>query len=360
MTAREELNTTGASVRPPVSAMLAYWDKNLVCRFASEAYAEWFGKTREETLNKLSMDQLLGPVIFERNRLFILETLKGAPQTFEREDHSPAGTRHSITSYFPDIVNGEVKGFFVHITDITPIKRMEIELTRSNEIINNQNKRLLNFANVVSHNLKSYANNLATILDMYIAAGPGKEKDEMLNHLKSISKQFSETVMHLGEIAHAQNLDRTETRRLNLSSFIGKSISLLEVQLQAASAAVRNDAGREIFVNANPAYLESIFMNILSNAIKYRHPERKPMISIETVLSGEEVAVKITDNGLGIDLAKHGNNLFGMYKTFHGNADAKGIGLFIAKYQVESLGGRIEVESEVGKGTTFIVYFRTE
>ncbi len=348
-----------ASVSSSISAMLAYWDKDLVCRFTNDAYAEWYGKTLGETLNKITMDQLLGPVIFEKNLPYIREALKGNPQTFERDIPSAAGMRHSITSYFPDIVNGEVKGFFVHITDITPIKEMELELTRSNEIIHNQNKRLLNFANVVSHNLRSYAGNLAAILDMFIKAGPGKDKDEMLAHLKSISKQFSETVSHLNEIVHAQNLDRTETKRLNLHAFIGKAIDVLDVQLQATGASVRNMASSEIHVNANPAYLESIFMNILSNAVKYRHPGRKPEITVETVPGKGEVAVKISDNGLGIDLEKHGKDLFGMYKTFHGNPDAQGIGLFIAKYQAESLGGRIEVESEVNNGTTFIVYFRT-
>jgi len=68
--------------------------------------------------------------------------------------------------------------------------------------------------------------------------------------------------------------------------------------------------------------------------------------------------LSIEDNGIGIDLKKYDENLFGMYKTFHQNEDAKGLGLFIAKNQIEALGGKIEVKSEVDKGTTFTIFFK--
>ena len=153
------LESIGLLVADHVSAMLAYWDKNLVCRFANAAYRDWFGKTREEMVGKVTIKELLGP-IYDQNLPYILGALGGKPQTFEREIPIPSGgTRYSIANYFPDIVNGEVQGFFVHVADITNLKLLERELTKSNEIIGEQNQRLLNFANIVSHNLKSYAGN---------------------------------------------------------------------------------------------------------------------------------------------------------------------------------------------------------
>ncbi|MDB5111030.1 MAG: domain/sensory box/EAL domain protein, partial [Mucilaginibacter sp.] len=105
-----------------------------------------------------------------------------------------------------------------------------------------------------------------------------------------------------------------------------------------------------------PAYMESIIFNLLSNAIKYRSLVRKPEVTISYFnMPRGKYGFVVTDNGIGIDLKKYGDQLFGMYKTFNGNHDAKGMGLFITKNQVESFGGSIEVISEVDKGTTFRV-----
>ena len=98
-------------------------------------------------------------------------------------------------------------------------------------------------------------------------------------------------------------------------------------------------------------------MNIFTNAIKYKAPKRYPKITINCEHVKGFTILSVTDNGLGIDLEKHGHKLFGMYKTFHGNRDARGIGLFITKNQIEAMKGKIEAESELDKGTTFKIYF---
>lgn len=84
------------------------------------------------------------------------------------------------------------------------------------------------------------------------------------------------------------------------------------------------------------------------------------MISYDfEVINGQKI-LSVMDNGLGIDLSKHKNSLFGMYKTFHKHQNSRGIGLFITKNQIEAMGGSIEVFSEVDKGTTFKIYFNEE
>lgn len=98
--------------------------------------------------------------------------------------------------------------------------------------------------------------------------------------------------------------------------------------------------------------MESILLNFISNAIKYSRPNIEPVITISFHKNNELI---IEDNGLGIDLEIHGNNLFGMYKTFHPNKDSRGIGLFITKNQVEAMGGTIAVKSKVNVGTTFTI-----
>lgn len=99
--------------------------------------------------------------------------------------------------------------------------------------------------------------------------------------------------------------------------------------------------------------MESIVLNLTTNAIKYRDPEKEPKLTIQSYTEDEFIVLSVEDNGKGIDMERYGGKVFGMYKTFHGNKDARGIGLFITKNQIESMGGTIELESAVGVGTTF-------
>lgn len=109
-------------------------------------------------------------------------------------------------------------------------------------------------------------------------------------------------------------------------------------------------------VAAYPAYQDSIVLNLITNALKYRSPERALHISAECRDRGNnQLEFVFSDNGSGIDLEKHGKELFGMYKTFHHHPESSGLGLYLTKMQVEAMGGSIRVVSKVNEGTTFIV-----
>ncbi len=114
-----------------VGAMVAYWDKDQVCRFANQAYRGWFGREREQVVGH-TMRDLLGPELYARNLPHIQAALRGEPQTFERSIPRPdgSGTRDSIANYIPDVHDGEVRGFFVHVSDATALKERERELVR--------------------------------------------------------------------------------------------------------------------------------------------------------------------------------------------------------------------------------------
>ncbi|GAC1392869.1 MAG: hypothetical protein NVSMB46_09740 [Candidatus Saccharimonadales bacterium] len=104
-------------------------------------------------------------------------------------------------------------------------------------------------------------------------------------------------------------------------------------------------------------YLDSIIMNLLSNAIKYRFDHRQSQVICKTYMRNNHVILEVSDNGVGIDLTKNGDKIFQINQTFHDHPDAKGLGLYLIKNHIESLGGNIQIESEVGAGTTFIVDF---
>jgi len=358
MESKNDLNTLGLLVSDRVSAMLAYWDKDLVCRFANAAYRDWFGKTREEMVGKMTIKELLGP-LYEKNKPYILGALEGEVQTFEREIPLPTGeVRSSIANYFPDIVNGEVRGFFVHVADVTPIKRLEKELVKSNAIISEQNKRLMNFANVISHDLKNYAHGFSGMIDLLSDVDSGEVKTEIIDNLKTVSNNFIETLKNLNEVVHVQNVNSIVLVQTNLYDHIIKTIPLLNIQINSSNALIKNNVNANTTVIGNPAYIESVFLNILTNAIKYKHPDRDPVIELNCTTANNEVILTIADNGKGINMEKNGKDLFGMYKTFHGNTDAQGIGLYITKYQIEAMGGQIKVESEENKGSKFIIHLK--
>ena len=144
---------------------------------------------------------------------------------------------------------------------------------------------------------------------------------------------------------------------LNLKKEIKKSIVQVKKRAETKDVVITIDVDKDLKIVFTKSYLESILFNLLTNSIKYRSKDRKVLISIKAECINEEVKVTIADNGLGIDLEKYGDKIFGMYKTFHGNEDATGLGLFMVKNQIESMNGRIEVESKVGEGTTFNIYF---
>ena len=132
-------------------------------------------------------------------------------------------------------------------------------------------------------------------------------------------------------------------------------VNALQSNIQSADAIVRYDFSQCPTIKYLPAYLESIFHNLLTNAIKYRDPERQVIITCESKLENNDIYIIFKDNGMGIDLERYGHKIFGMYETFHRKADSQGIGLYITRNQIEALGGTISVESTVNVGTKFII-----
>ncbi|WP_306353879.1 PAS domain-containing protein [Flavobacterium sp. '19STA2R22 D10 B1'] len=242
--------------------------------------------------------------------------------------------------------------------DITAQKEKEDEMMITLNIVSEQNSRLLNFAHIVSHNLRSHAGNFRMLLDLIETAESNQEKEETLVHLRTISNELSETIEHLKELVSIHSDLKSVKEKLNLHQYLHKVLNILGEELNKHGVLISNEIPENTIINYNPAYLESILLNFTTNAIKYSHPDRIPKIIYR--FNKETFCLEIIDNGLGIDLEKHSETIFGMYKTFHKHPNSRGIGLFITKNQIESMGGRVEVLSKVGEGTTFKIYFDEE
>ncbi|MBT8304024.1 MAG: PAS domain-containing sensor histidine kinase [Bacteroidia bacterium] len=247
-------------------------------------------------------------------------------------------------------------------SDISKRKNAENQTLNNLDIITSQNKKLLNFAHIVSHNLRTHVGNFETIMKFYDEAASKEEKEEMIMHLKTISRSLSSTIGNLDDVVREVQMDKEslKTGQLNLMDYLSRALEVLKADIEDYDATVNLMVDEATFVNFLPAYLESILQNILSNAIKYRKQNTSLIIDISSENLEDAIKLSIRDNGIGIDLEKYGEQLFGMYNTFHNQSgvDSRGIGLYLTRSQLETFGGSIEVESELGKGSTFILTFK--
>ena len=242
--------------------------------------------------------------------------------------------------------------------DITQIRNSEKQLKDLLSVTTDQNESLMNFAHIVSHNLRSHSSNLSMLTTFLDSEKDEEERARLLNMLLEASESLDETVGHLTEVVQLKSDAVEKIKALNLLNTIDAVIKNLGLLIKEEGASCEIDIPKSTKINAIPAYLDSIFLNLFTNSLKYKSPDRKLRLIIKARTAGDKVLVSFQDNGQGIDLERHGSKIFGMYKTFHKHKDAKGIGLFITKNQIEAMQGRIEVESEVGVGTTFHLTFK--
>ena len=226
------------------------------------------------------------------------------------------------------------------------------------KITSDQNFKLKSFSHIVSHNIRSHSANLISLAEFISETQDEEEKNNFINMLKISTQKLEETIRNLSDIINIEESTDKTKEPLRLHHEVNKALQSLNASIFQLQVEVDNNVPEDLYIHAVPTYLDSILLNMLSNAIRYRSPDRPCHIKISTERNANYIILSISDNGLGIDLSKHAHKLFGMYKTFHGNEDARGFGLYITKTQIEAMGGKIDVESEVGIGTTFKIYFR--
>ncbi|WP_298536050.1 PAS domain S-box protein [uncultured Algibacter sp.] len=243
-------------------------------------------------------------------------------------------------------------------SDITSRKLNQDKLKLMLGVVREQNERLTTFADIITHNLRSHSGNLSTIKGFLVDEFEWLSTNENFDILTKAIDNLEETVSHLTEVAKIKQVGNDEIETLNLYDYVEKAIYNVAALARNTKTHIINNLEEVVEVKGVPAYLDSIILNFLTNAIKYRAEERLPEVRISAEEIDQFIVLKISDNGMGIDLIKYGKKLFHMYKTFHSNKDSIGIGLFITKNHIESMGGKVEVVSEVDIGTTFSIYLK--
>jgi PAS domain S-box-containing protein len=275
--------------------------------------------------------------------------------TYVKKDGSQFPVQLTVTA----VKNSDIiVGYLGIAVDISTIKKAENEIQSLLHVTKDQNERLKNFAHIVSHNLRSHSGNIAMMLDLLLYEHPIFLENEIIQLLDGASKNLKETIGHLNEVVLMNTTISENLIAINLQKSLETSIKSINALAKTSNVTIYNEVDPDLEILGISAYVDSILLNFLSNAVKYKSNERSAFIKLYSKIENDFVVLHIEDNGLGIDLKKHSGKLFGMYKTFHGNADARGIGLFITKNQIEAISGKIKVTSELDKGTTFKLYFK--
>ncbi|GAA4274113.1 PAS domain-containing protein [Aquimarina gracilis] len=339
---------------------IAMFNENMEYLAASQEWFSVFNIKNKDIIGTSYYDIL--PKIgnqWKRNHQECLKgkVIKNNEERIEKEDGSIQWLTWEFRPWFAD--ENKVGGIIIHALDITKIKREE-ELKSLLAVAEDQNRRLRNFAHIVSHNLKSHSGNFEMLLDLLVQENPIIAENEIIKLFKTASEHLSETIIHLNEVVLMNTSVDENLIELNLCEVTDRTVKSVSAISTETQVIINNKIKPGINVLGIPAYLDSILLNLITNGIKYRSKNRDSYVSLSAYTDEKYVVLCVEDNGLGIDLKKHRAKLFGMYKTFHHNKDARGIGLFITKNQVEAMGGKIEVESEVDKGTLFKIYLKHE
>ncbi|WP_421754809.1 PAS domain S-box protein [Croceimicrobium sp.] len=209
--------------------------------------------------------------------------------------------------------NGEFLYSLLVMQDIheEEVKNQEMEALLN--ITSEQNKRLQSFTYIVSHNIRSHSANLQGLIEAVDAAKTETEKLELWEYLRKVSDGLESTIKHLNEIiAINQSLNRSKSN-LCLKEEVQRILDILGAELKALNAKVELDFKPEAEVYSVKAYLESILLNLLSNTLRYRHPDREPRINIRLSENRDFHILEVKDNGLGIDLKRYKDRLFQLY-----------------------------------------------
>lgn len=244
--------------------------------------------------------------------------------------------------------------------DVSARKTAEEKIEKNLELLTFQNTQLLDFCNIVSHNLRSPLVNMAMLVGFIEESADEAERKVYIDKLKPVIEGLNETFEELVESIQIQQDSQIRSEHIDIEETFGKILAGFEGQITLSDAIIEADFSEAPTLYYPPKYWSSILHNLISNALKYRSPDRRLKMAVKTSRIEKSILLTVKDNGLGIDLKRHQNNLFKIRKVFHRHPDAKGFGLYITKTQVEAMKGRIWIESMPNVGSTFFVEFNNQ
>ena len=329
--------------------------------FVNSAFTDMTGYKSEEVIGK-------SPVMFFGPKSDILEfdKLKTAIQEYkecfvETISYKKNGDEFWINFSMIPVTNkdGEHSHWISIQRDVTEEKNKVKEREQLIRELTQNNKDLKQFSYITSHNLRAPLSNLTGLLNL-VEDMPIEDPElkEIISGFTKSTHLLNETINDLVKVVIIKDNPSIQKEKVLIKEIFENVFNQLSFLIGLHKPILKIDLEEITILNINKSYLESIFLNLLTNAIKYRSENKQLRITISSKLVEDDLVLTFKDNGIGIDLNRNKDKIFGLYQRFHNHPDSKGLGLYLVKSQVEAMGGTINVASEVGKGTTFTITFK--
>lgn len=331
--------------------------------WVNDSFKDFSGYSLDEVIGKRPKDFLYGPESQERYEKLIKEGLaSGHPFRAETVNYHKNGSKYWIETQVTPVFDkgGKLINYIAIENNITERREEQEALKESLSYAREQNRRLQEFAHVIGHNFRSHSNNINSLVKELRLAEDEESKELVMSYMEKTAANLNEALNSLSEMIQLQDDKELPVKELAINDYVVRNMHVLKKDLREKKGQIHNELPGNLRIPFYSAYLDSILFNLLSNAIRYSSPARDLEITLRHRESEKYLEIQVIDNGLGIDLEKHGEQVFTMYKTFHQHPESKGLGLYLTFNQLQALGGAIEVESEVDKGSTFTVKFPKE
>jgi signal transduction histidine kinase len=282
--------------------------------------------------------------------------LKGETVSYEIS----TGNQKFLKSGVPLTNNlGEIDRVLLVKQNITEANKLESEREKLIKDLKSHNEELLRFAYIVSHNLRAPIVNISLLLDLFNENQPDDpENKEVIENLKISTNLLDTTLQDLIEVVSIKKQKIPKVDLIDFKLLLNNVEKSLYNQLKESGITIHKDFSRLEEMNYVYAHMENFFLNFMTNSVKYKHPDRAPEVWVSTYQEKNYCVIRFEDNGIGLDLERYGDRLFGLYQRFHNHVEGKGLGLYLVREQIRVNDGKIEVESTVGKGTLFKIYLR--
>ncbi|GEO05147.1 hypothetical protein AAE02nite_28110 [Adhaeribacter aerolatus] len=335
---------------------------------ANPGVCEIWGRKPEEVLGKPVIEAL--PEVADQGIIQLLDNVVNTGESFianelplqlERNGQLEEVFLNFIYQPLRDSL-GFIRGVIAIAIDISE----QVKFRRSVEALNEEllatNADLDNFVYAASHDLKTPILNIDGLIQALVEDLPPEvlkveDISRVISLIKASVSRFKNTVTDLSEVAKTQRQAGEDVSPINVAEVLEEVRLDFEAQITESGAQIETDLSTAAVIQFSAKNIRSIIYNLLSNALKYRSPDRQPYIRITTENTPEHVLLTVQDNGLGIDMTQE-SKIFSMFTRLHDHVEGSGIGLYIVKRIVENAGGLIQVESEVGTGSTFRIFFK--